>query len=99
LAQGKEDPLGWLTECSGLYHLAGLGHVSRFEWARAILEMDPNRKEQSYKELIPLRSEEFHSPAKRPLFSALDIEKFGRTFGVKVHHWKKALKLAMEVSA
>lgn len=99
LAQGREDPLGWLTERSGLYHLAGRGQVSRFEWARAILEMDPNRKEQSYKEMIPLRSEEFHSPAKRPLYSALDIEKFDRIFGVKVHDWKKALKLAMEVSA
>jgi dTDP-4-dehydrorhamnose reductase len=99
LAQGREDPLGWLSERSGLFHLAGLGQVSRFEWARAILEMDPNRNEQSYKELIPLRSEEFHSPAKRPLYSALDIEKFGRIFGVKVQGWKKSLILAMEVSA
>jgi dTDP-4-dehydrorhamnose reductase len=37
LAPGRSDLRGFVAERSGLYHLAGAGAVSRFEWAAAIL--------------------------------------------------------------
>src|SRR5258708_9472216 len=37
---------------SGLYHLAGDGYTSRLEWARKILELDPNRHTQIVKALL-----------------------------------------------
>ena len=32
---------GYLHERGGLYHLAGGGHASRFDWATEILKYDP----------------------------------------------------------
>jgi nucleoside-diphosphate-sugar epimerase len=33
---------GFLRERSGLYHVAGNGYASRMDWARKIIELDPN---------------------------------------------------------
>ena len=41
LAKAGPDPLPWLSERRGLYHLAGRGFTSRLEWAKAILRNDP----------------------------------------------------------
>lgn len=89
----------YLRERAGLYHLAGGGFASRYEWAQAILELDPHKQEQTAAELLPAVTADFPAPAERPLFSALDCSKFERTFGLKMPHWKTALELAMECSA
>lgn len=96
LAMGGKDLINWLRERRGIYHLAGSGYASRFEWAQAILENDPQRQEQVARELLPARTSEFPTPAQRPLFSALDCGRFERTFGFSLPHWKIALRLAME---
>mgnify|MGYP000878128857 CR=1 FL=1 len=45
LAQGRDDVFGYLKEKGGLYHCAGGGFCSRYEWAKAILELDPHKEE------------------------------------------------------
>lgn len=85
----------YVTEHSGLYHLAGSGFASRFEWAKKILELDPNRQEQITKEILPAITADFPTPAERPLFSALDCSKFETTFDMKLPDWETALRLAM----
>lgn len=89
---------GYLKERTGLYHLAGDGYASRFEWARTILEMDPNKQEQIVREIYPAATTEFSTPAERPTFSALSCAKFFNTFDLMMPDWKIALKLAMEQS-
>ena len=42
LKKGEEH----IKERKGLYHLAGTGFTSRFDWARQILDLDPNKEEQ-----------------------------------------------------
>ena len=37
VAQGRGDPVEYIREKRGLYHLAGGGSCSRYEWAREIL--------------------------------------------------------------
>ena len=86
---------GALREHSGIYHLAGSGHASRYEWARAILELDPNKAEQKVQELLPAYTADFPTPAARPLFSALDCSRFERTFGLHLPDWEKSLQLAL----
>jgi len=93
LARGKE----YIHERVGLYHLAGGGFTSRFEWARLILELDPNRHEQMVKELLPAPTSDFPTPARRPLFSALNCDKFAATFGLRLSAWEAALRMAMDV--
>lgn len=90
---GREK--GYLQERSGLYHLAGGGFASRYNWAQSILEFDPNKNEQTVKEMLPALTSDFPSPAERPLFSALDCTKFENTFNLQLPDWKTALQLAM----
>ena len=88
--------LDFLQEHSGLYHLAGSGHASRLEWARLILELDPAASQQLVKQLLPAATSDYPTPAQRPLFSALNCEKFSNRFGLQLPAWQSALRLAME---
>ncbi|MFH1907966.1 MAG: dTDP-4-dehydrorhamnose reductase [Chloroflexota bacterium] len=94
LARGHD----YIRERAGLYHLAGDGCASRFEWARLILELDPNQHEQMVKEMLPAPTSDFLTPARRPLFSALTCDKFVATFGLRLPPWEAALQMAMERS-
>ena len=95
VARGQDH----VTEHAGLYHLAGSGFASRFEWAKKILELDPNMNEQITKEIFPARTADFPTPAVRPLFSALDCSKFESTFNLRLPYWETALRLAMHYEA
>jgi dTDP-4-dehydrorhamnose reductase len=97
LVKGREDLLTWLGERGGLYHLAGDGFASRLAWAQAILRCDPHKDEQVTREVLPASTLDFPTPAQRPLFSALDCQKFARTFGLLLPPWEEALQLAMQV--
>jgi len=96
LARGGDKLLPWLAERKGLYHLAGEGFASRFEWAKEILKLDPNSHEQVTKQLLPAFTAEFPSPARRPLFSALDCSKFKSTFDLQLPTWQQTLAIAMQ---
>jgi dTDP-4-dehydrorhamnose reductase len=88
------DP-DFLRERRGLYHMAGNGYASRLDWARKILELDPNKNEQKLQEILPARTSDFPTPAQRPLFSALDCSLFLSTFGIPLPRWEDDLHLAM----
>lgn len=96
IAQAGCDPHNWFGERSGLYHLAGEGYASRFDWAREIIALYPRKEELVTKEILPARTADFSTPAQRPLFSALNCEKFSKVFGLRLPDWRIALRLAME---
>ncbi len=95
LAQTRGSLYEKIHEQCGIYHLAGSGYTSRYEWAKEILANDPNRSEQTVQAIEPGHTEEFPMPASRPLFSALDCTHFERTFGLRAPPWRSTLKLAM----
>ncbi len=95
LAQGFHDLPGYLAGKAGLYHLAGNGFTSRYEWANRILELDPRREEQTVRTLLPAATADFPTDAQRPLFSALNCDLFTKTFGFQLPSWEEALGLAM----
>ncbi len=90
------DLYDWFSEHHGLYHLAGSGHCSRFEWGQEILHLDPHREQQVVRELQPALTVDFPTPARRPQFSALNCALFNHTFHLQMPDWRFALKLAME---
>lgn len=96
LTNAGSKPAGWIKERYGLYHLAGSGYASRMEWARKILEFDPRSDDQIVEEIHPAQTSEFPSPAERPMFSALNCDRFSNTFSFELPQWDDALKLAME---
>ncbi|MHA2429269.1 MAG: sugar nucleotide-binding protein, partial [Candidatus Hermodarchaeia archaeon] len=85
-----------ITKITGIYHLAGRGSVSRFEWAKEIVAQDPEKSSQILEEIIPVKSDTFPNPAIRPRFSALDCSKIESTFGIRMEPWKESLRIAME---
>ena len=95
LAQNRENLYDRIHELHGIYHIAGSGYTSRYEWAKQILASDPKRSEQIVQTIEPSRSEDFPTPAKRPLFSALDCSHFENMFGLRLPPWSETLKLAM----
>jgi dTDP-4-dehydrorhamnose reductase len=85
-----------IREHSGLYHLAGSGFCSRYDWAKMILEFDSTKNVHGVKQIQPALTADFPSLAERPLFSALDCTSFLKTFGLQLPDWKMALELAMQ---
>lgn len=92
----SHDFIGWLKERRGLYHLAGSGSASRFEWAKAILNYYHHDKTIKAQHLYPATTVEFPTPAKRPQFSALDCSRFEDTFDLCIPPWRDSLNLAIE---
>lgn len=97
IAQAQNDWYGFFKEKAGLYHLAGGGYASRYDWAKAVVELDPKKDEQTIHEVLPAKTSDFPSPAARPLFSALDCGLFAKTFGIELPDWKKSLALLFDV--
>ena len=91
LANRGENLVEWMRERRGIYHLAGDGYASRFQWAKAILHYDPRQDQQIKQEIQPALSSEFLTPARRPAFSALDCTCFTNTFGLKLPEWQNCL--------
>lgn len=87
---------GFAAERSGVYHLACRGAASRYELAKAALELDPHPEERRAREVIPAPSEDFPAPARRPRCSALDSSHFEDRFGFGLPAWQEALAQAMQ---
>ncbi len=81
LAKGGDSLTAWVRERRGIYHLAGSGSASRLEWAQAIVNNRPSDMPPT--DILPAFSSEFPSPAERPLYSALNCDRFLHTFGLK----------------
>jgi dTDP-4-dehydrorhamnose reductase len=81
---------------SGIYHVADKGQVSRYDFARNIVQLDPRKYEQQVKEITPVRSDAFPTAAKRPSNSALDCTKFETTFDIALPEWAEGLKNYMD---
>jgi dTDP-4-dehydrorhamnose reductase len=93
IAQGRGDPVGYFTEKAGLYHLAGGGSCSRYEWAKEIIKLAGLAEEVTVQ---PAMSHEFPVPAKRPHFSEINSDSFKRSFNIQLLDWKKIQGIAME---
>lgn len=95
IAQNKGELFEIIRERRGIYHLAGSGYASRYEWAKEIIANDPKRDQQLVQTIGPALSDDFPTPAVRPLFSALDCTHFKETFGLQPPEWRDTLALAM----
>jgi len=81
---------------SGIYHLANGGETSWHGFAQAIFEDDPKRSEQIVKSCLPIPTSAYPTKATRPLNSRMDQSKLDRDFGIRMPHWRDALKDSFE---
>ncbi len=79
----------------GVYHAAGEGACSRYELARAVLELDPKRSEHTVTSIEPVTADAFPAPAVRPAYTPLDCERLSHVFGVALAPWQEALAEAL----
>jgi dTDP-4-dehydrorhamnose reductase len=70
----------------GLYHLTNSGYASRYEVARYFLEMIGVNSI-----VLPVTTDLYPSPAKRPYFSAMSNAKISAELGCKIPGWKDAV--------
>jgi dTDP-4-dehydrorhamnose reductase len=96
LARSTPNLFDYFSEHAGIYHLGGLGSVSRLDFAREILRLDPHKEEQICKRLEPALTADFPTPAVRPLTTTLNCSRFSTIFGLSLPAWQDALRLAME---
>jgi dTDP-4-dehydrorhamnose reductase len=90
VAMGIEDIKSFFSSKGGLYHCAGSGYCSRYEWAKAIL--DVFFKNKTIK-IVPAKTGDFQTLAERPLFSALECVRFARVFKITLSNWRQCIGL------
>lgn len=78
---------------SGVYHLTSAGSVSWCGFAGEIIRLAGM---QPAPELISIPTQEYPTPAKRPMNSVLSNEKLMRTFGLQAGDWQGNLQLCMQ---
>lgn len=88
----------WRRTTSGIYHTAGIGSASRFEWAQQILALDPHPEEHIVTQLQKASSADFKTMAERPAYSVLDCSRFQNTFDAFYVSWNEALEQALSAS-
>ncbi|MEJ2448852.1 MAG: sugar nucleotide-binding protein, partial [Anaerolineales bacterium] len=88
----------WRRTTSGIYHTAGIGSASRFEWAQQILTLDPHPEEHIFAQLQEASSTDFQTVAERPAYSVLDCSRFQNTFDAFYVSWNEALEQALSAS-
>jgi dTDP-4-dehydrorhamnose reductase len=74
----------------GIYHFAGAGEASWFEFASAIVEMAAGRLGRS-PEIVPISTSEYPTPAVRAADTRLDCAAVVREFGIQPRPWRHAL--------
>jgi len=96
IARSLVAPKDYFSSKRGIYHLAGSGQVSRYDFARHVLKLDPRSQEQVLLNLQPALTTDFPSMARRPYFAPLDCALFEDVFDIHVPKWQDALHLAMQ---
>ena len=75
----------------GLYHYSNEGVVSWDDFAKAIFEVSAVEIK-----LNPIKTEDYPTPAKRPAYSVLSLEKTKKIFNITPPKWELGLKKAIE---
>jgi dTDP-4-dehydrorhamnose reductase len=100
VAEHTSDLPRWFAAANGLVHLAAAGETSWHGFATAIVEGLRARgaplKAQS---ILPIRTEDYPTKAKRPHNSRLDMTRLQRVFGLTTPHWQRALAVELDALA
>ncbi|SFI61685.1 dTDP-4-dehydrorhamnose reductase [Olleya namhaensis] len=74
----------------GIYHYSNEGVASWYDFAKAIFE-----ESNIYIKVLPIKSEAYPTPARRPHFSVLDKTKIKTNLQIEIPHWRDSLRKAI----
>jgi dTDP-4-dehydrorhamnose reductase len=95
VAQGLGNWPEFMENQSGLYHLTSTGETSWYGFAKRIFELTEGLEERVLKSVLPIGSEFYPSPTKRPDYSLLGVDELERSFGLRLPKWDEALEVAL----
>ena len=75
------------SEAYGLYHFSDEGVASWYDFAKAIMDESKTKCK-----VLPIKTEEYPTPAKRPAFSVMDKSKIKNTLKMEIPHWRDSLQ-------
>ncbi len=75
----------------GIYHYSNNGVASWYDFAKEIFKISGTKVN-----LMPIKTESYPTPAKRPAFSVMDKEKIMKVLNIRIPEWKASLKKGIE---
>ena len=80
------------AQANGVVHLAAAGETSWFGFASVIVERLRSRGVSlAVEEIIPIRTDEYPTPAERPHNSRLDLTRLRQIFAISPPYWQSVL--------
>lgn len=78
----------------GIYHFTNEGVASWYDFAKAIFEISGKDMKVN-----PIRTAEYPTPAKRPLYSVLSKGKIKRNYNIEIPYWRDSLAHCLDILA
>lgn len=78
-----------LSERSGIYHLSCRGETTWHAFAEAIVA---SLRMADAPRVLPIKTSDYPTAARRPAYGVLDSSRFEQTFGVALPHWRTAFE-------
>lgn len=76
----------------GIFHFSNYPETTWFEFAQKIAEFS-----KSSIKLNPLTTEQYPTPAKRPVRSTMSLDKIEETYKIEPKHWENSLEECVEI--
>jgi dTDP-4-dehydrorhamnose reductase len=102
----QAEGAGSLSSIAGIYHMTAAGEASWHEFAEAILKEAAQNPELPWlaeatchrrltaRRVVPIKTADYPTPARRPAYSVLSNSRLARVFGVQLPHWRSQLHSA-----
>lgn len=74
----------------GIYHFSNEGVTSWYDFAKAIFDLSAIKIK-----VLPVKSTEYITKAKRPAFSVMDKSKIKTTLGIGISYWRESLSVCI----
>ncbi|PON18062.1 dTDP-4-dehydrorhamnose reductase [Candidatus Entotheonella serta] len=80
----------------GTYHFCSAGQTTWYEFAVAIFEEAKAFEPFRVREIIPIPTTDYPTPARRPAYSVLDCSKIQSHFGITPRPWRDSLRACLQ---
>ena len=88
------------ADCNGIVHLAASGETSWHGFACTFVEGLRKRGVRlAVEKIIPIQTEEYPTPARRPRNSRLDLTRLSQVFEIVPAHWRDVLDRELDALA
>jgi dTDP-4-dehydrorhamnose reductase len=94
IARRVIDPAGF--DSWGIYHYCGKGETTWFGFAKKIFEIASAYEALAVRQVLPISSNDYPTPAARPANSVLNCDKTERIFSTICAPWEKSLEHMLE---